>query len=328
MKTTEIFVEQVIIGFLVLLIAGLPFHWKLRSLLAGQDKPLEVFISLAAAAVGAAYLLGILFDRLADTLTEGVTRRQQREFEKGSGSQYWLAEYAVARMQIAIFGAGGDAADWQQYLRSRVRLSRALAVYLPALTFASVLALRPEHSRWWLLGVPIAYAPAYFVNAFPRQSTEHKLSGELKELALIKHQISKAVPKLKCAQKETKKFVSQLQTLVTDGNSLQKQLPIAKSMQLDLFNLAPIALLGSSLVLAWCAATPEAGPGSGCCTTNWQEFRQRITTNIALLVAVVGLILTPLSCWAFLRINKTYLRYLENFARFRERRRSSTAVGG
>ena len=62
MRTTEIFVEQVIVGLLVLAAGALPLvNWKDINLSATN----------LAASVGIlliAYLLGIVFDRFADTL--------------------------------------------------------------------------------------------------------------------------------------------------------------------------------------------------------------------------------------------------------------------
>jgi hypothetical protein len=74
MKTTELFVEQTLTGFLVLTAEAAPFlSWEKL-----QDLPDEakggIDISSAAGAIGIAYLLGVIFDRFADTLLERINR--------------------------------------------------------------------------------------------------------------------------------------------------------------------------------------------------------------------------------------------------------------
>jgi hypothetical protein len=102
MKTTEIFVEQVIIGFLVLMIAALPFYPQIKyqsELVEGW----EIFFSFAAAALGIAYMLGIVFDRFADSLVADLTEHQRRRVVDPN---YWSGDYPEARLRIAILEAG------------------------------------------------------------------------------------------------------------------------------------------------------------------------------------------------------------------------------
>jgi hypothetical protein len=65
MQTTEIFIEQVLIGAMVLLIGALPFYesWGRYVFAGGENSPLLLY---AAVFVAAAYLLGIPFDRFID----------------------------------------------------------------------------------------------------------------------------------------------------------------------------------------------------------------------------------------------------------------------
>ena len=74
MKTTELFVEQTLTGFLVLTVAVAPFlSWETLQELPEEAKG-GIDISSAAGAIGAAYLLGVIFDRFADTLLERINR--------------------------------------------------------------------------------------------------------------------------------------------------------------------------------------------------------------------------------------------------------------
>src|ERR687892_741368 len=75
MKTTELFVEQTLTGFLVLTAVASPFlSWETL-----EELP-EVDISSAAGAIGVAYLLGVIFDRFADTLLERLNRWNRLRF--------------------------------------------------------------------------------------------------------------------------------------------------------------------------------------------------------------------------------------------------------
>ena len=74
MKTTELFVEQTLTGFLVLSAAAAPFlSWESLQKLPDDAKG-GIDIGSAAGAIGAAYLLGVVFDRFGDTLLERVNR--------------------------------------------------------------------------------------------------------------------------------------------------------------------------------------------------------------------------------------------------------------
>lgn len=72
MKTTEIFVEQVLIGLLVLAIGGLPY-WKWCEVCKAWDD-----LGKGVLLIAVAYLLGIIFDRYADTLLSRVEQYHSR----------------------------------------------------------------------------------------------------------------------------------------------------------------------------------------------------------------------------------------------------------
>ena len=76
MKTPEVFVEQVLIGFLVLLIGALPF---VSAILPELDGNLKI-IGSAIVATGVAYLLGIPFDRFADDVLSSLEKRNRLAF--------------------------------------------------------------------------------------------------------------------------------------------------------------------------------------------------------------------------------------------------------
>jgi hypothetical protein len=152
-KTGELFIEQVLIGAVMLLAAGLPWTPEILRLVRGPDALLG--LGGGAALVGAAYLLGILGDRLADTLTEEIERHQRVRFAltrvlaaagparrlpplSGSG---WDDPFPEDRLRMAVLREAPAVVQWMDYHRSRVRVTRALAVWLPAVTLSGVVGV-------------------------------------------------------------------------------------------------------------------------------------------------------------------------------------------
>lgn len=172
MKTTEIFVEQVLIGALVLGAAALPWWPEVARLFVPGG---IVGLGGGLAVVGVAYLLGILCDRLADTLTEDLERHHRLRFAlawptlRGVGpprdEAEWKDPFPEDALRLAVLRDAAPVVAWLDYHRSRVRLTRALAVFLPAAAFAAVLGAarleRPAGS-WpgagWIGLVPLIYA--------------------------------------------------------------------------------------------------------------------------------------------------------------------------
>lgn len=146
MKTTELYIEQVIIGFLVLAIAALPWAPELGITLG------DISIAEGSVLLGLAFLLGIPFDRLADTLTERLDRHHRLLFalSKWEGKKFPAAKpannnqleediFAEDEYRLQELRDKEAVVKWIDYHRSRIRLARALAVYGPALTLSSTL---------------------------------------------------------------------------------------------------------------------------------------------------------------------------------------------
>ena len=178
MKTTELFVEQTLTGFLVLTAAAAPFlTWETLAELPEEAKG-GVDISSAAGAIGAAYLLGVVFDRFADTLLERFNRWNRLLFaielkEKKEG----LSEadpFPEDQLQIEVIHQGGEAWEWMDYLRSRIRVARAMAAFVPALTISMVLAMgfrdRPGTVKAALAVVVAAYVISFLVSRILEKS--------------------------------------------------------------------------------------------------------------------------------------------------------------
>lgn len=99
--------------------------------------------------VGIAYLAGLIYDRIGDTLLERIEKRQRLElaideWEKKPASRDPYPEDAY---RAAVLARGEDIARQYNYFRTRVRLTRALASLLPAATVA-MLVHRNALSGW------------------------------------------------------------------------------------------------------------------------------------------------------------------------------------
>jgi hypothetical protein len=169
MKTTELFVEQTLTGFLVLSAGAAPFlSWEKLQKLPGDVKG-GIDISSAAGAIGAAYLLGVIFDRFADTLLERFNRWNRLLFAIGLKEDGKALSpddpFPEDRLQIEVIKEGDEAWEWMDYIRSRIRVSRALTAFVPALTLSLELAIgfrdRSDMVKGALAFVVAAYCSAF-----------------------------------------------------------------------------------------------------------------------------------------------------------------------
>jgi hypothetical protein len=169
MKTTELFVEQTLTGFLVVTAAAAPFlSWETLQELPEEAKG-GIDISSAAGAIGIAYLLGVIFDRFADTLLERINRWNRLLFaiELKEENKALSPEdpFPEDRLQIEVIHEGNEAWEWMDYLRSRIRVARAMTAFVPALTLSMELAMgvrdRPGMVKAVLAMVVGAYVAAF-----------------------------------------------------------------------------------------------------------------------------------------------------------------------
>jgi len=178
MKTTELFVEQTLTGFLVLTAAAAPFlSWEKLEELPEKAKG-GIDISSAAGAIGIAYLLGVIFDRFADTLLERINRWNRLLFaiELKEDNKALSPEdpFPEDRLQIEVIQKGDEAWEWMDYIRSRIRVARAMAVFVPAVTLSLALAVgfrdRPVTVRIVLAIVVTAYVAAFLASQILERS--------------------------------------------------------------------------------------------------------------------------------------------------------------
>jgi hypothetical protein len=167
MKSTELFVEPTLTGFLVLTAAAAPFiSWENLQKLP-DDATGGIDISSAAGAIGAAYLLGVVFDRFADTLLERFNRWNRLLFaielkEKNEGLSP-EDPFPEDQIQIEVIHQGDEAWEWMDYLRSRIRVARAMAAFVPALALSMELAMGLRDRQGLVKAVLASIVGAYVV---------------------------------------------------------------------------------------------------------------------------------------------------------------------
>src|SRR5688572_4584239 len=169
MKTTELFVEQTLTGFMVLTAAAAPFlSWETLTELPDEAKG-GIDIGSAAGAIGVAYLLGIIFDRFADTLLARLNRWNRLlfaiELKQEKEALFPDDPFPEDQLQIEVIHQGDEAWEWMDYIRARIRLSRAMTAFVPALTLSMELAFglrdRPAIIAAVLASVVAAYVAAF-----------------------------------------------------------------------------------------------------------------------------------------------------------------------
>ena len=169
MKTTEVFVEQVLTGLLLILIFTLPFGLLSGELFGNAFEWTDMRILNGLIAVGIAYLIGVPADRIADTLLSGLEKRHRGRVAAKEKLTY-EDPFPEGLLKIAVLAAGGATAEWSDYLRSRIRLARALAVYSPALTFSALAAVAgfPPLGSVMVVVATVCLYVATFVEVIPQ----------------------------------------------------------------------------------------------------------------------------------------------------------------
>jgi hypothetical protein len=184
-NTSTVYVEPIFVGCFIGLALLLPFHCDLMSCYGHLTADLHSATFLGVIVIGAAYVIGIPADRLLDSLMEGLEKHHRIRFMLGDKSN-WARIIAGEDpfpedryRTAALLYASPAFNDWLQYIRTRVRMTRALAFAIPSLTFAGVacLALKSQSPPpAWLLkgGVPIAWFFAMlFTLLLQRYASKH-----------------------------------------------------------------------------------------------------------------------------------------------------------
>ena len=166
MTTTAIFAEILIIGleattWLCVLVAAIfGTRWIPWAKLENWETPISLFV------LAFAYALGIIVDRVADSLFDPLDRR----LRTGRDDKSPLPP--VPEMRLCVLAEGEGMATFLDYVRSRVRVARSTAFNLFLLTLSVIILLRrmdppgaasPGRLIVWVavVGVGLAVAAVY-----------------------------------------------------------------------------------------------------------------------------------------------------------------------
>lgn len=164
MNTAQVSVELILAGILALCAFVLPFA-------AGTDfkQALPADNMILIIILGAAYLVGVVSDKLADVLLgsfEKYKRLQHGDDYLKKHPKYKKDPFPQKELEFRLKKAKDGRLDWMDSLRSRIRTSRELAVYgLPA-TAGFVIYLQimqvcsntttcSSHDQYWFIGINI-----------------------------------------------------------------------------------------------------------------------------------------------------------------------------
>jgi hypothetical protein len=314
-STTEIFIEQVIIGLLVLLIGCLlggesSVRWVLNA-------DLGSFVVVAALA----YLLGIVFDRIGDTVLARLERHNRLHFaaEIAAGRDARKDREVALRdpfeeekYRLGVLGPDG-AAKYGDYLRSRIRLTRALAFSLPALALSSSVAAMdwdPDPSLSFQLVAMVRWAAAALLAAVygllvlrrSRSNSDVLVSTYVQEIP----ESTELDAELKAERQGHPRVVLRTRHMaartVRDAYRGKTRRPdeLARFVFRNDRALALTALLLCMLSVIPPMITHQGALGIG--------------------IALGGIVLTAVSGWCWWRISRTFFTFLRDFARSRPRR--------
>jgi hypothetical protein len=279
LNTTELFAEQVLAGLLVILIAGLVYFYPLsleyQQHLASKDY-LEQIIA-GGFILSAAYFLGVVYDRVADTLLQDLESSCRIHFalkSLASGESFTAPSsdpFEDGKYRILVL-ANQQATEHMEYLRSRIRLTRALATAIPGIMLALLLAMDyGRASRWWgrvALAIPVTYLGTLLLKGvkwkrfFERPPKTYQLD-------------------------ELERYMRRARML---GESSQRPRHILWLLLHDevWFGLGTLLVASSALILS---------------TRSYSRF----------WVVLVGLILTFIVGWTWWRISITFYAFLRNY---------------
>ena len=275
---------------LVLAIIALPWAPELRYQLG------DINLAEGSVLLGLAFLLGIPFDRFADTLTDRLDQHHRLQFAleryegktlpapKPQPDDKKLQSDIFAEDEYRLCGLRDKDAvvNWIEYHRSRIRLARALAVYGPPLTLSLTLAMTrkyngpsPAEIGVWLLAVAVGY----MLWAIFASSRKRALFGD--ELPRTDDALL-----VKYAKKRHR----------VDGQTDPVRKPEFAAPGLRLWAEEWSSLVVPVLVLVVAVAYGVKYSGK----TGW--------------VAVCGALVTVVSAWGWWRISSTYRAYLMDVA--------------
>ncbi len=275
MNTAQVSIELILAGILALCAFVLPF-WK------GQSINPELLQSEALIGfLGLAYLLGVVFDKLADTMltpAEHYLRiKQGAKFLDDHKNFKGKDPFPQNDLEFSLKKAKDGRLDWMNSLKSRIRTSRELAVLgLPAVMGLTIYegitrtcgANQPTCAAWWMY-LPVVLNLTLFIAMIwleSKTSDEDSLGGK-NQAKLKTHQLS------------------------LDRDTRDAQVKQAER-QAHTASLPYYLLLANSVITTGLIALFN------------------LNNQIIILLAVGGTIISLLALWSCLRITRTYLKFV------------------
>ncbi|WP_119421172.1 hypothetical protein [Desertibaculum subflavum] len=144
MNTTALYVEPLFIGALFLLVLGLPFAPEVIQLMP-RPEATPPWLAVGTVLAGIAYFAGILFDRYLDSCLAPLEGHIRLSFARGTFERWqkrkrsgWRDPFPEDVFRTAVMTGNDKAAEFLDYVRTRLRLMRALAFALPLIAFGGV----------------------------------------------------------------------------------------------------------------------------------------------------------------------------------------------
>lgn len=265
MNTAQVSIELILAGILALCAFVLPF-WRGTSI-DPQFLQNEALIGF----LGLAYLLGVVFDKLADTMltpAEHFLRiKQGAKFLDDHKTFKGKDPFPQNDLEFSLKKAKDGRLEWMNSLKSRIRTSRELAVLgLPAVMGLTI--YQTTRASWWIF-LPVALNLLLFIVTIALEaSTSDEDSSEKAKQA-----------KLKTSQLSTAREIRELQV-----RQMRRQTHIA--------SIPYYLLLANSVITTGVIAMFN------------------LNNQIIVLLAVGGTIISLLALWSCLRITRTYLKFV------------------
>ncbi|MFN8402096.1 MAG: hypothetical protein U0V48_00860 [Anaerolineales bacterium] len=265
MNTAQVSIELILAGILTLCAFVLPF-WRGTSI-DPQFLQNEALIGF----LGLAYLLGVVFDKLADTMltpAEHFLRiKQGAKFLDDHKTFKGKDPFPQNDLEFSLKKAKDGRLEWMNSLKSRIRTSRELAVLgLPAVMGLTI--YQTSRASWWIF-LPVALNLLLFIVTIALEaSTSDEDSSEKAKQA-----------KLKTNQLSPDREIRELQV-----RQMRRQTHIA--------SIPYYLLLANSVITTGVIAVFN------------------LNNQFIVLLAVGGTIISLLALWSCLRITRTYLKFV------------------
>ena len=279
MNTAQVSIELVLAGILALCAFGLPF-WR-GSELSQNLLQTDALIGI----LGLAYLFGVVFDKLADTILSPMENYlrllQAHKMLKRKSSAGLKDAFPQNKLEYQLRSSNDGRLDWMNSLKSRIRTSREMAVLgLPAsMGIAIYLGYTRDCTQ---ASSPMCASPWIYLFVFVN-------------LILF---IAAAWMEMRTPDEDsTEETAQRIKTgdLHHDIKSRRGQLKQAERQMQNDSRIYYLIVLNSVIGITIVALLKPAN--------SW----------IALLGAG-GLIVSLLSLWASLRITRTYLKFIARIA--------------